>query len=469
MDQSDGWWAMSADAMRFARCEEYARLTAGLPAPLAVVDLDAFDRNAGALVARAAGTPIRVASKSVRCRTLIARALARPGFAGVLAYSLQEALWLAAPSRDPHGAPDSGGAGHSIEGAVDGGVDDVVVAYPTVDRVALTRLVTDATARSRVSVMVDAPEHLALLESVHRSAHRSVHRSGGGAQDGGGRVGVWLDIDASLRVGPLHLGARRSPLHTPAQAAAAARAIASSDAVELRGVMFYDAQIAGMPDSGRAVRAMKRRSAAELLGRRREVLAAIRAILPVPVVNASGTGSLHVMGADPLVTELAAGSGLLGPTLFDGYRAFTPEPAAAYALDVVRHPAPGFVTAFSGGYVASGAAGPSRLPTPCWPPGLRLVGTEGAGEVQTPLAVSRGHATPPIGSRVWMRHAKAGELLERFDAVHLLGGTGNRDDHGDHGDHVDRGDHGGGIEGAEVADRPVVTVPSYRGEGRCFG
>lgn len=218
MDQSDGWWAMSADAMRFARCEEYAWLTAGLPAPLAVVDLDAFDRNAGALVARAAGTPIRVASKSVRCRTLIARALARPGFAGVLAYSLQEALWLAAPSRDPHGAPDSGGAGHSIEGAVDGGVDDVVVAYPTVDRVALTRLVTDATARSRVSVMVDAPEHLALLESVHRS----VHRFGGGAQDGGGRVGVWLDIDASLRVGPLHLGARRSPLHTPAQAAAAA-------------------------------------------------------------------------------------------------------------------------------------------------------------------------------------------------------------------------------------------------------
>lgn len=84
--------------MRFARCEEYARLTAGLPALLAVVDLDAFDRNAGALVARAAGTPIRVASKSVRCRTLIARALARPGFAGVLAYSLQEALWLAAPS-----------------------------------------------------------------------------------------------------------------------------------------------------------------------------------------------------------------------------------------------------------------------------------------------------------------------------------------------------------------------------------
>lgn len=395
------------------------------------MDLDAFDRNAEALVTRAAGAPIRVASKSVRCRSLIARALARPGFAGVLAYSLDEALWLAAPS---------GGVG----GDGWAGVDDVVVAYPCVDRAALGRLVADETGLRRVSVMIDAPEHLALLESVHRAAHVGAGDASGGrtgaAHDG--RIGVWLDIDASLRIGPLHLGARRSPLRTPAQAAAAARAIATSDAVELRGVMFYDAQIAGVPDSGAAVRAMQRRSAAELRGRRREVLEAIRAVLPAPVVNAGGTGSLHVMGADPLVTELAAGSGLFGPTLFDDYRAFTPEPAAAYALDVVRHPAPGYVTAFSGGYVASGAAGPSRLPTPCWPPGLSLVGTEGAGEVQTPLRVARGHATPPIGSRVWLRHAKAGELLERFDVVHLLEGS---------------------------AQRLVAAVPSYRGEGRCFG
>ena len=195
----------------------------------------------------------------------------------------------------------------------------------------------------------------------------------------------------------------------------------------------------------------------------------MRAVADLEFVNGGGTGSLESTASDPAVTETTAGSGLLAGHLFDLYRHFSLAPAAAFALDVVRRPVPDIVTVLGGGWIASGPPVASRQPLPVWPEGLHTLGTEGAGEVQTPLAVSRGHATPPIGSRVWMRHAKAGELLERFDAVHLRGGTGNRDDHGDHGDHVDRGDHGGGIEGAEVADRPVVTVPSYRGEGRCFG
>ena len=71
---------------------------AGLPeppsTPIAVVDLDAFDANADDLVRRAGGKPIRVASKSLRVPALIERALAHDGFAGVLAYTLAEALWL---------------------------------------------------------------------------------------------------------------------------------------------------------------------------------------------------------------------------------------------------------------------------------------------------------------------------------------------------------------------------------------
>ena len=81
-----------------------------------VVDLDAFDANADDLVRRAGGTPIRVASKSLRVPALLERVLAREGFHGVLAYTLAEALWL---------------EGQGIS-------DDVVVAYPTVDRAALT-------------------------------------------------------------------------------------------------------------------------------------------------------------------------------------------------------------------------------------------------------------------------------------------------------------------------------------------
>ena len=73
------------------------RRSAGLedPAtPMVVVDLDAFDANAADLARRAAGKPVRVASKSLRVPALVERALATPGFAGVLAYSLREALWL---------------------------------------------------------------------------------------------------------------------------------------------------------------------------------------------------------------------------------------------------------------------------------------------------------------------------------------------------------------------------------------
>jgi D-serine deaminase-like pyridoxal phosphate-dependent protein len=82
----------SPDERERARLE---RATASIDPPLAVLDLDALDANADALVRRAAGKPIRVASKSVRSRGVLRRVLARPGFAGVLAYSLHEALWLA--------------------------------------------------------------------------------------------------------------------------------------------------------------------------------------------------------------------------------------------------------------------------------------------------------------------------------------------------------------------------------------
>jgi D-serine deaminase-like pyridoxal phosphate-dependent protein len=203
--------------------------------------------------------------------------------------------------------------------------------------------------------------------------------------------------------------------------------------------MFYDAQIAGMPDVSPAVRAMKKRSLAELADRRTAVVCAVRTVADLELVNGAGTGSLHSTGRDPMLTELTAGSGLFGPTLFDRYRSFKPEPAAAFALPVVRRPGRQFVTVSGGGYPASGPAGRSRVPTPWWPRGLRLLKAEGAGEVQTPLRGRRADSVA-IGDRVWFRHAKAGELCERFNELHLV-----RD---------------------SVIEQ---TAPTYRGEGRNFG
>lgn len=177
----------------------------------------------------------------------------------------------------------------------------------------------------------------------------------------------------------------------------------------------------------------------ELAERRAATVAAVSALAPLAFVNGGGTGSLERTAAEPVVTELAAGSGLLGPGLFDGYRAFRPQPAGMFALPVVRRPGPGVATLFGGGYVASGPPGIDRLPTPWLPEGLQLDRLEGAGEVQTPVLGAAADGLR-VGDRVWLRHAKAGELAERFAEVHLVEG-----------------------------ERVVATAPTYRGEGRAFG
>ena len=379
------------------------RATAALAAPFAVVDLDAFDANAADLERRAKGLPIRVASKSVRCRALLERVLSRPGFWGVMAYSLREALWLAAE-----------------------GIEDIFVAYPSADREAIAAVAGNGRAAAEITLAIDSREHVDVLSSVLAGLDRS-HT-----------VRVALDIDASLRVGPLHLGVRRSPAHTAYEAVSLARA-ARDAGLAVVGLMFYDAQIAGLPDTSPLVRLLKARSAAELVHRRADVVEAVKEVAHLEFVNGGGTGSLHVAGEDASLTELAAGSGLFGPTLFDAYRGFRPRPAAAFALPVVRRPRAGMVTVFGGGYVASGPPGWSRLPSVLAPRGLRLLRTEGAGEVQTPL---RGSAADRlrVGDRVWLRHAKAGELCERFDELHLLS-----------------------------AGEVVARVPTYRGESATFG
>jgi D-serine deaminase-like pyridoxal phosphate-dependent protein len=396
-----------------ADLERYDAATAHLEPPFAAVDLAALRANAAAMARRAAGKPIRLASKSVRCRELIRQVLAIDGFRGILAFTLPEALWL---------------AGHGV-------CDDIVVGYPAADRTALARLAGDAAAAAAITVMVDCPEHLDMIEKA----------AAGVAQPH--PVRVCIDIDAgylALR-GLLRAGARRSPVRSPAQAAALAAACAARPGLRLAGLMAYEAQIAGVGDNppgrplyGAAVRYMQRKSGAELARRRAAVVAAVRDVAPLEFVNGGGTGSVEKTAAEPAVTEIGAGSGLYQPVLFDGYRAFRGQPAAFFALPVVRRPGPGVITALGGGYPASGAAGRSRLPGPWLPAGLRLDREEGAGEVQTPLLGPAADSLR-IGDRVWLRHAKAGELCERFNELHLIDG-----------------------------DAVVASVPTYRGEGQAF-
>lgn len=385
--------------------EPFSRLEkaiAGLDTPVAVIDEPALWANADDLVRRAGGVPVRVASKSVRVRAIVEATLARDGFAGVMSYSLAESIWLA-----------------------DAGIDDILLAYPTTNRAALRDLVADDRRRAEITLMVDSIASLDFINQVVGANHPPIR--------------VCLDVDSSLKIGPVHLGVRRSPVHSAKEAGKIAAAISKRDGFDLIGVMFYDAQIAGLPDSSRAVRLVKSRSAAELLERRIRVVDAVIAHADLEIVNAGGTGSLEVTGADPSITELTAGSGLFSPTLFDGYDAWEARAAAYFALSVVRKSTRNIATLFGGGYIASGPTNKNRQPTPVWPEGLELIGTEGSGEVQTPVK-GKAARSLSIGDHVWMRHAKAGEMCERFDAVHLVD-----------------------------ADGGITAMPTYRGEGKNFG
>jgi D-serine deaminase-like pyridoxal phosphate-dependent protein len=389
------------------------QIFAEVEAPFAFVDLDAMGANAEAMLERAGSKPIRVASKSLRCRALLERILSRDErFAGLMTFTLPETLWLA-----------------------ESGFENLLLAYPTADSGALGELALRSAANPAEApiVMVDCVEHLEAIESV----------LGSGAPP----VRVCIDLDASwwAVAGRIKVGPKRSPVHTVEQAVGLAREIERRPQLELAALMAYEGQIAGVGDKppgrrlrGAAIRYMQKRSAAELAQRRAATVAAIREFAALPIVNGGGTGSLELTAAEGAITEVTAGSGFYAPALFDHYSRFSLVPAAGFALPIVRKPAVGVATALGGGYLASGSGDPGRLPSPWLPSGLELDSEEGAGEVQTPLS------GPPageleIGDRVYMRHAKAGELCERFDALHL-------------------------VEGEEIVD----VVPTYRGEGKSF-
>jgi D-serine deaminase-like pyridoxal phosphate-dependent protein len=365
-----------------------------LATPLMVVDLDAFDANAEDLVRRAGGTPIRVASKSVRVPALLSRVLARDGFHGVLGYTLAEALWL----------------------EEQGVCDDIVVAYPTVDRGALARLVGSPSAAAHITLMVDDVAHLDVVDSVRASQAVPVR--------------VAIDVDAGLRMGGQHVGPKRSPLYDADDVVRLAKEIDNRRGFRLVGAMTYEGQVAGVQDEvptqrakSAVVRRIKSLSMTQLEVRRREVADALRATgAELEFWNGGGSGSVEATVADRVVTEVAAGSGLLAPTLFDHYQSFDPRPAAFFGLPVTRRPSAQIATVHGGGLVASGPAGKDRLPTPWAPAGLHLTGLEGAGEVQTPLT---GHpaALLSIGDLVWFRHAKSGEPFEHSNTVQLLSGS----------------------------------------------
>lgn len=393
--------------------ERYEQIFDGLQAPFAFVDLDAVWSNAADMLRRAAGKPIRIASKSVRCRPFISRLLDLDrGFQGLLTFTLPETLWL-----------------------WEQGERDLVLAYPSADTAAMTRLarLTAAHPDEAPVVMVDCPEHLDMIEACASSFVAPIR--------------VAMDIDTSWWPlgGVVKVGPKRSPIRTAEAAASFAREIDRRERVRLVGLMAYEGQIAGVGDDapGRylrnaAIRQMQSASLRDVRERRAAIVSAVSEVTELQFVNGGGTGSIELTTSEGAVTEIAAGSGFYAPVLFDSYRSFTLNPAAMFALPIVRKPAADVATALGGGYLASGVGAKDRMPVPHLPAGLRLDSLEGTGEVQTPLSGSAARSLE-IGDRVYFRHVKAGEMCERFNKLYLVTGTTIRDE-----------------------------VPTYRGEGKAF-
>jgi D-serine deaminase-like pyridoxal phosphate-dependent protein len=398
----------------FAGDELYARYRTALSGhslPQAFVDLDRFEANAWSVLERAGDRPVRVASKSVRCLGLLEHLLAMsPRFRGVMCFTAPEALHLAAA-----------------------GIDDLLVAYPTVDPAHLTEVAAAVDAGHRITLTVDSAEHVTHLER---------HLPPGAS------LPIAIDLDLSWQLPGLRFGVLRSPTDGADAAALLAARIVTSPRLHLDGIVAYEAQIAGVaeraPGRSRTEQAvvvnLKRRSVRRVARRRAAVVAAVERVTggPLRVVNAGGTGSLETSSRERVVTEVTAGSGLFSPALFDHYDDFQHLPAAGFALPVTRHPTAGVVTCLGGGYIASGTVGPDKVPVVWGPAGARLTALEGAGEVQTPVRLPPG-VELALGDPVLLRHAKAGELCERFATLLAIRG-----------------------------DRVVDELPTYRGQGATF-
>ncbi len=402
--------------------ETWREILAAERLPAAVVDLEAFDRNvaqvAEVLRQGGHGHTLRIATKSIRVPALIRRVLDYgPPYAGLMCYAVEEAAFLA-----------------------EQGFDDLLVAYPSVQDSDLQLLRTMTDSGRTVRLVLDAVEQLERLSAANVGADKPLL--------------VVLDVDMSLRPfgGRVHLGVRRSPLRTVDQVLELYRRALDLPGVRVVGLMGYEAQVAGLGDRNPFQKALNpvarfiRRRSMRAVARLRQQLAEkiYAAGYELELFNGGGTGSVNLAVAEPWLTELTVGSGFLCSHLFDYYSNIRLEPACFFALQRTRSSDEQFITCAGGGFIASGSPGWDKVPRPYLPAGLKLVSTEGCGEVQTPLELTGagsetdGRRLQP-GDPVLFRHAKAGELAEHF-REYLL------------------------VAGGKIIDR----VPTYRGLGQAF-
>jgi len=395
--------------------EQYRELLKDERKPCAMVNLDALEENSRRMLKSVQGTEksVRVASKSIRCPWILKHIVGSdPLYRGIMSFTVEEAAFL-----------------------VDEGYDDILIAYPSAQPSDM-KLMADMAARGkRVSLIVDSEAHLDALGAAGRAR--------------GVTTGAAIELDVSYRRlgNAVHVGARRSPVRDPERVVQLIRYAEKTGGVTVRGMMGYEAQIAGVTDKNpfakslnRVAKLVKALSRPDVARQRANVFRLLeKSSIKLDFINGGGTGSLSSTPQESAVTEVTVGSGFYCSHLFSYFENLDLIPAAFFALQVVRSSDPGYMTCHGGGYVASGAAGPDKAPIPHSPPGLKIITMEGTGEVQTPIILPDNAPNLKPGDPIIWRHAKAGELMERFNEVLL-------------------------IRGGKLLDK----VPTYRGLGKSF-
>jgi len=315
---------------------------------------------------------------------------------------------------------------------LDNRMDDILIAYPVIHVPHIQALAQKVRNGATVYLMVDRTEHIDIIAEA--------------VKDSGIKMPVCIDIDMSVDLPGIHFGVWRSSIRSMSALKKLTDHAQRSDAVEIRALMGYEAQIAGVGDdfSGKIVmnniiKGLKAYSIPKIAKFRAEAVDYLLAQgIELDLVNGGGTGSMESTCAEEVVTEVTVGSGFYNSHLFDNYSNFQLQPAAGYAIPITRIPKRNTYTCMGGGYIASGATEAAKAPIPYLPKGASLIEQEGAGEVQTPVQYS-GKEKLEIGDPVFMRHSKAGELCERFNELYF-------------------------IKNGKIQEK----VKTYRGEGFCF-
>jgi D-serine deaminase-like pyridoxal phosphate-dependent protein len=372
--------------------------------------MNALDENIETINKRAKGRNIRIATKSVRCRVLlqyIEEKLAHDF--GFMAFTSEEALWLA-----------------------QNGFKNILIGYPMMDEKYVDEILSNTAYSQAITFMVDSVSHVEFLNKIALKYEQ--------------KVNVCVDIDMSTQFPGIYFGVYRSSMKNAADLSKLFDTCSSFTTINWKGLMGYEAQIAGVGDNVKGqtlmnsiIKFLKKRSIKTIAERRASCLEVFAAKgIQLDFVNGGGTGSIESTLEESGVTEITVGSGFYQSHLFDNYSNFKHKPAAAFGLQIVRQPQKDMFTALGGGYIASGATDKNKTPQAFLPEGMQLIANEGTGEVQTPF-IYKGNESLKIGDVVFFRHAKAGELCERFNELIL------------------------------VRDNKIEqSVPTYRGEQKCF-